>query len=89
MTTIEDVKRAEAIQSYERQTFQCLFDNDYTDRLALVRCYLDGVPTTTVCLVDHNPVDGDFMLTPLYIGVTDQMDLRGPDGQVMQPMIKN
>ena len=86
MTTIADIERMKSIQEPERATFSCLFEEEYADRLALVRCYLDNVPTAAVCLVDRDETSGDYILSPLYVQITDQMNLKGPDGDPMPRM---
>lgn len=43
--------------------------------ICLVSCLCDGVPTVAVCI--QHPMG----LTPVYIQVTDKMDLVGPDGK--------
>jgi len=67
----------------EMKTFEALFDPDFTDRLALMRAYVGGRPTTAICLVDPDPIEGGYTVTPLFVAVTGNMQLRGPDGEMM------
>lgn len=83
---ISRMEQLKTINDHERATFRSLFTEEYGDRLALVRTYLDNVPTTAVCLVDRDVHGGDFFITPLYVQVTDDMDLKGPDGEPLSIM---
>lgn len=75
-----------SISSAEARTFDALFSGEYDGRLALARCYLDGEPTTCICMLDRDHETGDFLMTPLYVAVTASMDLCGPDGASLESL---
>lgn len=60
-----------------KEQFEALTSGDYTN-FALLSCFLDGKPTAAICAV--NEVDGLYRLTPLFVAVTEGMNLQDNDG---------
>ena len=58
-----------------------------TRKVCLMECTMNGKPTTALCTIrmGNDGVDMDMTyVTPLFISVTDDMDLRDMDGTPVQ-----
>ncbi len=60
-----------------RSAFEALTSGDYSN-FALFSCFADGVPAAAICTVNR---DGeDFTIRPLFVSVTNSMQLTDHDG---------
>lgn len=61
-----------------RSAFEALTSGDYSN-FALFSCFADGVPAAAICAVNR---DGeDFTIRPLFVSVTNSMQLTDHDGR--------
>lgn len=65
------------ITTEHRRAFEALRDPT-VGNLALLSCFIDGTPTVAIVAVTKAP-DG-FLISPLFVAVTDQMHLTDHDG---------
>lgn len=70
------------ITQNHREAFQALTSGDY-DNFALFSCLVDGEPASAIVAI-HREAE-DYLITPLFVSVTDTMVLRDHDG--LEPSI--
>lgn len=61
-----------------RAAFEALTSGQY-DNFALLSCFVDDVPATAIVAVNQD--GGDYVITPLFVSVTDAMTVTDHDGQ--------
>lgn len=66
-----------SITTEHRRAFEALRDPT-VGNLALISCFIDGTPTAAIVAVTEAP-DG-FLISPLFVAMTDLMHLTGHDG---------
>lgn len=60
--------------------FEALTSGDH-DNFALFSCILNGQPVSAIVAVTPpNAPGGDYLITPLFVSVTDAMSLTDHDG---------
>ena len=65
------------ITTVHKQAFEALTSGEY-DNFALLSCFVNGDPAAAIVAVNR---DGEeYLLTPLFVSVTDAMSLADHDG---------
>ena len=60
--------------------FEALTSGEH-DNFALFSCFLDGEPAVAIVAVTPPEIeDGEYQITPLFVGVTEGMVLTDHDG---------
>lgn len=66
------------ITKQHREQFNALTSGKF-DNFCLFSCFLNGKPTASICAVTK---DGEeFIITPMFVAVTDDMVLMDHDGR--------
>ena len=65
------------ITTAHRQAFEALTSGEY-DNFALLSCFVNGDPAAAIVAVNLNA--GAYLLTPLFVSVTEAMHLADHDG---------
>ena len=65
------------ITTAHRQAFEALTSGEYGNS-ALLSCFVNGDPAAAIVAV--HPDAGEYLLTPLFVSVTDAMRLADHDG---------
>ena len=65
------------ITDEHKEMFEAITSAKYSN-FALFSCFVNGTPTAAICAV--NGVDGDYQLTPLFVAVTEDMELEDHGG---------
>lgn len=65
------------ITDEHRRAFEALTSSDFNN-FALFSCFLNGTPTAAIVAVTND--DGNYLIQPLFVGVTDDMRLTDHDG---------
>ncbi|MGE0269600.1 MAG: hypothetical protein AB7S78_14210 [Candidatus Omnitrophota bacterium] len=74
------------ITQNHRKAFEALLSCDY-DNFALFSCFVNGEPGAAIVAVTQN--DGeDYLITPLFVTVTDAMTLTDHDGTPPHDLLK-
>lgn len=50
------------------------------NNFALFSCFLDGKPTSAICAINLDPNTDEIVIKPLFVAVTDDMNLTDHDG---------
>lgn len=61
-----------------QRAFEALTSGEFQN-FALVSCFADGAPAAAICAV--NQQDGQYLISPLFVSVTDTMRLTDHDGR--------
>lgn len=56
------------------------------ENIALLSCFVDGKPTAAITHIKQDEKTGAYMLTPLFVAVTDDMVLKDHDGVIATPI---
>lgn len=72
-----------AINNWSRKLFKSLIKNDAATT-CLVECTLNGNTANAVCLLNYDHEKAEYLIMPIYIEVTPDMDLKDPDGRSLQ-----
>lgn len=68
------------IQPEHISAFEALTSGEH-DNFALFSCFLDGAPAVAIVAVTPPESDeGEYQITPLFVGVTEAMVLTDQDG---------
>ena len=60
--------------------FEALTSGEH-DNFALFSCFLDGAPAVAIVAVTPPEIeDGEYQITPLFVGVTEGMVITDHDG---------
>ena len=65
------------ITTAHRQAFEALTSGEY-DNFALLSCFVNGDPAAAIVAVNRDAEE--YLLTPLFVSVTDAMRLADHDG---------
>ena len=65
------------ITTVHKQAFEALTSGEY-DNFALLSCFVNGDPAAAIVAVHRDA--GEYLLTPLFVSVTDAMCLADHDG---------
>jgi hypothetical protein len=68
-----------AITPFMREVFEALSNGILSENTALMSCKLDGIPTSSIVVVDRDAVEGMVKLTPLFVYVNDEIGLKLSD----------
>ncbi len=71
------------ITERHKRAFNALIDGKHSN-FALLSCFLDGEPTVAIVTVNLRE-DGDYEVTPMFVGYTDSMTLTDHDGTPAGP----
>lgn len=73
---------SQPITPEQKELFQLITSGSYQN-LVLVSCAVNGTPTVAIAALGQ---DGDnFTITPLFVEITADMILTGPDEQPLEP----
>jgi hypothetical protein len=64
------------ITAAHREAFEALRDGSFTN-FAIFSCFVDG---KAAAIVSINQEGGDYLITPLFVSITDTMVLTDHDG---------
>ena len=68
------------IQPEHNSAFEALTSGEY-DNFALFSCFLNGEPAVVIVAVTPPEIeDGEYQITPLFVGVTNAMVQTDHDG---------
>jgi hypothetical protein len=65
------------ITSAHREAFEALTSGEY-DNFALLSCFVNGDPAAAIVAVNRDAAE--YLLTPLFVSVTEAMHLADHDG---------
>lgn len=61
--------------------FKALSSGQY-DNFCLMSCFLNGVPTSAICVANQDPQDPEMVnIVPLFVAITDGMVLTDHEGR--------
>jgi hypothetical protein len=88
-----ETSRAISLQEFERRTtnitkehkeaFRALWDKDDLTygHICLFSCFVNGEPTSAICVVNHVEETGEYEVHPLFVAVTKGMTLTNHEGE--------
>lgn len=65
------------ITAQHRSVFEALASGQYRN-FALFSCFVNGAPAAAIVAIDRDA--GEYLITPLFVSVTDEMTLTDYDG---------
>ena len=65
------------ITAAHREAFEALRDGSFTN-FAIFSCFVDGKPAAAIVLI--NQEGGEYLVTPLFVSVTEAMVLTDHEG---------
>ena len=66
------------ILAEHKSAFEALTSGDYSN-FALFSCFVNGTPASAIISVNRDDA-GDYIMTPLFVSVTEDMTLTDHDG---------
>jgi len=76
----------EPVSEHHKKLYQDMLDGEFQH--AIASCIVDGVESSVISVVGRGD-DGEFVVVPLFVAVTETMHLLGPDGSDLQKLLRD